>query len=539
MPRSRINQLIVAAVLSFSLAISLPFIAPFALFPASLSPNSDSAPVILDGRPVFRVTKVAGTSSTARAQIISNSLQQFANQSVTPNIEVDEASPGGLATVWLKTPPAEEPELKASFTVTPEDTGGVISPSFQAEAWANVLRDRFALAKTQRQSDYIQQNSWQLVTVPIIAAIIYWVSGFFWREYLFKALRIATSDDSSDKAPKKGSPFTAANLFLNTTLLLLRIGIWTVAILYITNLFPEARKRSHDLISRLDNTFTGKSIPLGNSPISILDIFRALLLVLLVFLFAQIIASAIKRRVLQETGINRGVQEAIAVLLRYGLIVIGTLVVLQASGINISSLTILASALGVGAGLGLQNIVKDISSGLVLVFERPIQVGEFVQIGDRTGTVERIGARSAEIRTLDQISIIVPNSQFLEQEVVNWSHRNPISRIRIPVSASYKSDPEVIKNILIKTGNAHEDVLVTPPPQVLFCQLGDSAFEFELLVWVAQPSRQFVIKSELLFMIIKAFRQQNVEIPYPQRDIHIVSGSLSTERNGTQHSSNA
>ena len=540
MPRSRVNRIIIGAVLSFSLAIALPFIAPFALFPASLSPSSDSAPVILDGRPVFRVTDTADTSSAAaRAQIISNSLQQFANRSITPDIKIEEASPGGLATVWLEAPSEEQPELKASFTVTEEDTGGMIPPSFQAEVWANALRDRFTLARTQRQSDYIQQNSWQLVAVPIAAAILYWISGFFWHEYLFKALRLATSDSSLDKAPKKASPFTAANLFLNTTLLLLRIGIWTVAILYITNLFPESRKRSHALISQLADAFTGESIPLGNSPISILDIFRALLLVLLVFLFAQIVASAIKRRVLQETGINRGVQEAIAVLLRYGLIVIGTLVVLQASGINISSLAIIASALGVGAGLGLQNIVKDISSGLVLVFERPVQVGEFVQIGEQTGTVERIGARSAEIRTLDQISIIVPNSQFLEQEVINWSHRNPISRIRIPVGVSYNSDPEEVRNILLKTGNAHEDVLVTPPPQVLFSRLGDSAFEFELLVWVAQPSRQFIIKSDLLFMLTKAFRQQGIEIPYPQRDIHIVSGALPANHNPAQLDSDA
>lgn len=530
---SRINRLIIGAVLSFSLAIALPFIAPFVLFPASLSANNDSAPVILDGRPVFRVTKTVSTTATDRAQIISNSLQQFADQSITPNIQTKELTPGELATISLQTPPGEKLDLQASFTVTQEDTGGVILKS-QTQAWVETLRNRFLLAKTQRQSDYVRQNSWQIAAVPVIAVIAYWLSGLFWRAYLFKALRLViSSSSSSEKIEKKDSSFTAANLFLNATLLLLRLGIWTGAILYITNLFPETRKQSHRIISKLANIFTGNNIPLGNNPISILDIFRALLLVLLVFLFAQIIASAIKRRVLQETGINRGVQEAIAVLLRYGLILIGTLVVLQASGINISSLTILASALGVGAGLGLQNIVKDVSSGLVLVFERPVQVGEFVQIGEQTGTIERIGARSAEIRTLDQVSIIVPNSRFLEKEVINWSHRNPISRIRIPVGASYNADPEEVRNILLKTGNAHEDVLVTPPPQVLFCRLGDSAFEFELLVWVAQPSRQFIIKSDLLFMLTKAFRQNGIQIPYPQRDIHIISGTLPTDSTST------
>ena len=532
MSPSRVNRLVIGAVLSFSLALSLPFLAPFALFPASFSPSSNSAPVILDGRPVFRVANTNDTNATARATAIGNRLQRFADSAIEPTIEINEVTPGGLATVWLKTPPEADKQFQESFTVTQNDienTSGMTSPAIQAQQWKQRLEDQFETAIRQRQDDYFRQYSWQLVAIPILAAIAYWLSGFIWREYLFKALRSATDSDrpSPEKAGKRASPFTAANLFLNTTLLLLRLGIWTVATLYITNLFPETRQISHRIISQLADTFTSETIPLGNSPISILSIFRALLLVLLVFLLAQILANAIKRRILQETGINRGVQEAISVLLRYALIVIGTLVVLQASGINISSLTILASALGVGAGLGLQNIVKDISSGLVLVFERPIQVGEFVQIGEQTGTVERVGARSAEIRTLDQISIIVPNSQFLEQEVINWSHRNPISRIRIPVGVSYQSDPEVVRNILLKTGNAHEDVLVTPPPQVLFCRLGDSAFEFELLVWVAQPSRQFIIKSDLLFMLTKAFRQQNIEIPYPQRDIHIVSGTLS------------
>lgn len=539
MTRSRLNRLIIGAVLSFSLALALPFIAPFALFPASLSPSDESAPVILDGRPVFRIADTNETSATARATAISNRLQLFADNEITPNIEILEVTPGGLATVWLKTPPNSATRFEESFTVTQNDiegTSGMTSPANQAERWAQILRNQFAIAQNQRRPDYLQQNSWQLVAIPLLAAIAYWFSGIFWREYLFKALRSATDTDrpNHEKTSKRASPFTAANLFLNTTLLLLRLGIFTAATLYLTNLFPETRQITHLIISRLADTFTSDTIPLGNNPISILDIFRALLLVLLVFLLAQIIASAIKRRILQETGINRGVQEAIAVFLRYGLILIGTLVVLQAAGINISSLAIIASALGVGAGLGLQNIVKDISSGLVLVFERPVQVGEFVQIGEQTGTVERIGARSAEIRTLDQISIIVPNSQFLEQEVVNWSHRNPISRIRIPVGVSYNSNPEDVRNILLKTGNAHEDVLVTPPPQVLFMRLGDSAFEFELLVWVAQPSRQFIIKSDLLFMLTKAFRQENIEIPYPQRDIHIISGTLPTSNTHTQ-----
>lgn len=505
------------------------------MFPLDISTNSDRVSVVVDGQPIpdFRVTATVDTdSATARAEIISNSLQPFADQGIVPNIEVEEPIPDGLATVWLQAPEDANSDLDANFTVTQEDASAMLSPKLQAEIWKLKLNERFVQARAQRQPDYFSQNLWKVIAAPTVAAIAYWISGIFWREYLFKALRIATSDGTGNSRSTKKSPFTAANLFLNITLLLLRLGIWTYALLYVTNLFPTSRQRSHQAVSRLTSAFTNDTIPLGNNPISVLTIFQTLLLVLLVVLLAQIIANAIKRRILQETGINRGVQEAIAVLLRYSFIFVGTIVVLQASGINLSSLTILASALGVGAGLGLQNIVKDIGSGLVLVFERPVQVGEFVQIGEQTGTVERIGARSAEIRTLDQISIIVPNSHFLEQEVVNWSHRNPISRIRIPVGVSYKSKPEEVRDLLLETGKAHNDVLNSPPPQVLFCKLGDSAFEFELLVWVSQPSRQFIIKSELLFDIVQAFRQHDIEVPYPQRDLHIVSSAIPLPRNG-------
>ncbi|MGC1307122.1 MAG: mechanosensitive ion channel domain-containing protein [Phormidesmis sp.] len=515
----RIIRLVIGAVLSFTVAIALPFIAPRALFPTSMMNTSDrSAPVVVDGRAVFRVVDTAATNSAAaRASIISQSLQKFADQELQPEIEVDIAKQGNLATIWLAYPSleTEDPKLQFNFTVTTSDTLG-LTPVAQAEDWAAQLRTTFRQSTEQRQSDYIRQHMWMVLVIPILAALAHWLAGWLWRGHLNHFLRSMLMEDEQGK-------FTIVNLFLNATLLLLRSGIWISAFLYATNLFPDTRQISYQVIAQLNESFTAKTIPLGNAPISILDIFRVLALVLLVTLAAQVISNVLKRRVLQETGINRGVQEAISIMLRYGLIFVGTLIVLQASGINLSSLTLLASALGVGAGLGLQNIVKDVGSGLVLVFERPVQVGEFVQIGEQTGTVERIGARSAEIRTLDQVSIIVPNSKFLENEFVNWSHRNPISRIRIPVGVAYKSDPEVVRNLLLEVGAKHDEVLASPPVQVLFREFGDSALQFELLVWVSVPSRQFIIKSDLLFMLAKALRRKGIEIPFPQRDLHIIT----------------
>ncbi len=519
----RIARLVIMAVLSFTIAIALPFVAPRALFPNSMTVSEETAPVVVDGRAVFRVTDTVTGSALERATFISEELQQFAQAEQQPEIEVETVEGSTLATVWLGYPSVQAANAPFNFTVTQGDvTARALTPTEQARQWARTLENTFLEAKQQRQSSYIQRNLWQVPFVPLVAAIAHWLAGILWRNYLANFLRAAAMEEG--EMPPKGEheKFTTVTLFLNATLLLLRLGIWIGALLYTADLFPDTRQISYRIISYLNASFTNDTIPIGTSPISLLEIFQVLGLVLLVTVGARIISNVLKRRILLETGINRGVQEAIAIILRYSLIFIGCIVVLQASGIDLSSLTLLASALGVGAGLGLQNIVKDIGSGLVLVFERPVQVGEFVQISDQIGTVERIGARSTEIRTLDQVSIIVPNSQFLENEVVNWSHRNPISRIRIPVGVSYKSSPEKVKEILLRTGKGHKDVLAAPPATVLFREFGDSALQFDLLVWVSQPSKQFIIKSELLFELSKALKEANVEIPFPQRDVHVM-----------------
>jgi potassium-dependent mechanosensitive channel len=187
----------------------------------------------------------------------------------------------------------------------------------------------------------------------------------------------------------------------------------------------------------------------------------------------------------------------------------------------------------VGIGFGLQDIAKNFGSGLVLVFERPIQVGDFVEIAEFKGTVERIGARSTEIRTLDHVSIIVPNSRFLENEVINWSHRNPVSRLHIPVGVAYHADPQIVQEALLEAAQNHSDIVDSPAPQVLFQGFGDSALNFELLVWTAVPNRQFLLKSDLNFCIFEAFRRRQIEIPFPQQDLHLRSVQVSPEIEST------
>ncbi|HEY9649461.1 MAG TPA: mechanosensitive ion channel domain-containing protein, partial [Coleofasciculaceae cyanobacterium] len=182
--------------------------------------------------------------------------------------------------------------------------------------------------------------------------------------------------------------------------------------------------------------------------------------------------------------------------------------------------------LGVGIGFGVQNITNNLISGLIITLERPIQVGDFVKVGELVGIVERIGARSTEIRTLDQVTIIVPNSRFLETEVINWSHGDPVSRLRLSVPVAYGSDIENVQLALLDAAKSHPDVLVRPQPQVWFQGFGDSSLNFDLLVWTGEPQKQFRVKSDLYYRIESCLRRYNIEVPFPQRDLNLRSPKL-------------
>jgi len=161
-----------------------------------------------------------------------------------------------------------------------------------------------------------------------------------------------------------------------------------------------------------------------------------------------------------------------------------------------------------------------------LLFERPIRVGDFVKVGNIEGTVIRIGARSTVIRNLDQISIILPNSRFLEDDVTNWNYETSVTRIRIPVSVAYGCDISEVKEALLKAPRGHSDVLRNPEPIIFFLGFGDSSLDFELRVWIAEPIAQYRVKSDLFFRIEELFREGEIEVPFPQRDLHVRSGSI-------------
>lgn len=262
---------------------------------------------------------------------------------------------------------------------------------------------------------------------------------------------------------------------------------------------------------------------LSKTPVSLETLFQFAVMIVLVLLLARFVRRILLKRVLARSKLDGGVQEAIARIIGYIVLALGFVIGLSTMGIDLTSLTVLAGALGVGIGFGLQNIISNFVSGLIILSERPIQVGHRIEVGNTAGRVVHIGARSSTIITNDNIAIIVPNSEFISGRVTNWSYGGDRSvRFKLPVGVSYGSDPRKVEKLLLEVAAEIEDVLKDPAPAVVFKGFGDSSLDFELRVWTdSMPDRPSAFKSPLYFAIWDKFKKAGVEIPFPQRDLHL------------------
>ncbi|MBU1374198.1 MAG: mechanosensitive ion channel [Bacteroidetes bacterium] len=208
-------------------------------------------------------------------------------------------------------------------------------------------------------------------------------------------------------------------------------------------------------------------------------------------------------------------------LVRLSIWVIGFLIAIAASGIPLDKITIIIGALGVGIGFGLQNIVNNVVSGLVMVFEKPIQVGDLIEVGSEVGTVRSMGIRASKILTLDGSEVIIPNGDLLSQNLINWTLSNTHKRISLEIGVAYGSDIDLVKQIFKDILEKREDVMQTPSPLILLDNFGDSSVNFRILFWVGDIDNWLIIKSILMSNIFEEFYKQGVQIPFPQRDVHI------------------
>lgn len=277
------------------------------------------------------------------------------------------------------------------------------------------------------------------------------------------------------------------------------------------------------IVEQIRNFLEIPLVKLGSSHLTLWNLLYLVILVALLFIFSGKLRTWIVEQLLTKTRMETGARQAVGSIIRYSVLVVGFVIVLQTAGIDLTALNVLAGAVGIGVGFGLQNIVSNFISGLIILFERPIKVGDRIVVGNVEGDVIRISGRSTEVVTNDNISIIVPNSKFITENVINWSHTDRKVRFRIPVTVAYGSDVHLIDRLLLEVAAENPDVLKDPAPGVRLMEFGESGLCFELRAWsTSLIHRRGLLTSSLNFAIYRVFTEHGIEIPYPRRDIHIL-----------------
>ena len=270
--------------------------------------------------------------------------------------------------------------------------------------------------------------------------------------------------------------------------------------------------------------------PLSAIQLSLVQIFLLVALLVAVFWLSSGTKRFLFNRLLAQSGLDRSLQYAIAQVVSNIVLVVGIFIVLENTGIHLAALAVFAGAVGVGVGFGLQNIASNFISGLVILAERPITIGDRVEVAGIAGQVEHIRARSTVIRTNDNIMMIVPNTKFIDSPVTNWTYGDRRVRFRIPVGAAYGSDVNKVRDALLAVAHENPHTLKEPAPTVFLDHFGDSSIDFKLMVWSSEMSdRPSRYRSDLNFAIADKFHEVGIEFPFPQHDVHIRDGLLKVE----------
>ncbi len=331
----------------------------------------------------------------------------------------------------------------------------------------------------------------------------------------------------------KGDDYLPGSLWFRFTFALVAWSAFGVVLLKIWGLPDTALITLKDTVTQGFDIGTVHVVPVK------------VVIALLSFAVMLSIIGWIKRRMdkswLNRSRMDRGAKESLISLTGYFGVAVAFLISLSIAGVQLSNLALIAGALSVGIGFGLQNIVNNFVSGVILLFERPIKTGDWIVVGNTEGYVKKISIRSTQIQTFDRSDVIVPNSELISGQVTNWMLRDNIGRIKVPIGVAYGSDLERVKEILLEIAFNHDSVItqspILPKPWVLVRQFGDSSIDFELRCFIRDIDRRLRVISDINFAIDKAFRAEGIEIPFPQRDVHLIdaekpaAGSAETPQN--------
>ena len=288
--------------------------------------------------------------------------------------------------------------------------------------------------------------------------------------------------------------------------------------------FTLAHSAFDDLL-RVAGYVANASVSAGDVTITFSAILSAALVVVVTWVVTKLVRFVLDHEILPRLNLRTGVPIAISTIVGYVLVVIGFVLTMAALGIDLTKVTLLAGAVGVGVGLGLQTVVHNFASGLILMLERPINVGDQIDVGGVVGEVRRIGVRSSTIRTGQGAEVIVPNADLASKQVINWTLSDRARRYEIDVGVAYGSDPAQVLKLLESAAAAVPEVQQNPPPRALFAGFGDSSLDFRLFAWVASVDVGLQAQNGLRMAILRVLGEAGIEIPFPQRDLHIRYGA--------------
>jgi len=298
-------------------------------------------------------------------------------------------------------------------------------------------------------------------------------------------------------------------------LILAHMVLWFLLTLNYLTIFPSLEEALSALVS-IQLTVFSHTI----TPKSVLVIVLAIYVTLLI---SRWIKAFLTQVILPRYGVTRGVQESITRLVHYSILVIGLMVLMKLLGFKFGDIAIIGGALGVGIGFGLKEIVNNFVSGLILLFERPVKVGDIIVVGQDMGEVTALGLRATTVQTFDNAEIVIPNAELITCSVTNWTLAEKRVRVKVPIGVAYGTDIPKVLEILLSCANSNPTVLTQPPPSALFTAFGDSSLNFVLRAWVSDFNDSYRVRSELNQDIENEFQMAGIEIPFPQRDLHLKS----------------
>ncbi|MGB3511856.1 MAG: mechanosensitive ion channel domain-containing protein [Microcoleaceae cyanobacterium] len=485
----------------FAIALCIGLFSVFLLSPV-LAENATSlkVPVVLDGRELLEIGPYGNTTAQERATFMKSTLKSTLADSI------NRGKPPEVKVVRQNQDIILEVDDRPLVQVTEKDVVTAMSREIQAQMWQEKLQQKLNQSWQERTPTYTRW-AFKMLTIGLIITLL--LQGLLF--LIFRYIQ-------RQKLQYPQRPWHSQQML---GLVLLQVGVWGTSIGYGIQLFPITRTWSYQIFKLLDSTFNARMFLLGEEAISLSRLLAIALTIGLLWVGVSWFVKILKSRLLPLTEVERGHQDTIAFFVQYGLLFLGVILVLNAGGVNFQSLAILLGAVGVGIGFGLQNIAKDFICGLILIVSRPIKVGELVQVEDFQGLVQRIGARTTEISHIDRYIITVPNSRFIEGEVLNWN-RSGITRVKAYVKVPYGSDIDFVYKVLIAaTQIEHPDILRHPPPKVKFREYAEDGLQFRVVAFIDDPLKQPKVRTHLYNQIEKYLRKYGIEVPRPQQDLHL------------------